>query len=253
MSSIQIIKTPDDNKPFAVIYKPSGLPTAPLNENDTQSAFSQAAKLFPELLTVKGKKEVEHGLIHRLDTATCGLVIIAATQECYDFLINEQQNDRIIKWYSAVCKIAPCRLEGFPALNVIPEYKTDSHITLSSFFRAYGPGRKQVRPVTTQSGTRALEKTDKPVLYTTDIFIKNIDSNTDLAKTECRITKGYRHQVRCHLAWCGLPVINDRLYNPDTSLLKDESTEPMKFCASKIEFEYPRGDLNSYDRKDTWT
>ena len=141
MSQIKIVKAPDSQKPFVIIDKPAGLPSAPLNEQDTQNAFSMAAQLFPQLLEVQGKKPIEHGLLHRLDTATSGLMIIAATQECYDFLQQEQKEGRIIKTYLAKC--------GFlrSAHDKESEFEEGRHITLKSYFRPYGPGRKEVRPV----------------------------------------------------------------------------------------------------------
>ena len=272
---IKIIKAPDSQKPFVIIDKPSGMPSAPLSSDDTNNAFYHAAKLFPELLNVNGKKQIEHGLLHRLDTATSGLMIIAATQECYDFLQQEQQENKIIKTYLAECKLqfadskmqfavpeiqfavpeiqfavpeiqfaVPEALEGLEGLE------TQSY-TISSYFRPYGPGRKEVRPVTEASNKAALDKVQKKVLYTTNITIKSINKITNTAIVECKITNGYRHQVRCHLAWIGLPIINDNIYNPECKNKK--STEQMHFCASKLQFEYPKGDLNSYVRKDTWT
>ena len=238
---IKIIHKPDSLKPFLIIDKPAGLPSAPLNENDTNNAFYQAAKLFPQLLEVQGKKTIEHGLLHRLDTATVGLMIIAATQECYDFLQEEQKENKIIKTYSAECRL---------------QHSFDEQtITITSYFRSYGPGRKEVRPVFPEDSEIALKKVEKKVLYTTNINIKKINKEKNTALVECTITNGYRHQVRCHLAWCGLPVIGDIIYNLQAKedALKNKSTEQMHFCASKIQFEYPEGDLNSYDRKDTWT
>ena len=236
---ISVVHEPTPQKPYVVIDKPAGLPSAPLSESDKENAFCQASELFPQLLEVQGKKPVEHGLLHRLDTATSGLMIIAATQECYDFLQQEQKEGKIIKTYLAECELSSrfAVVEG-------------QHICLTSYFRAYGPGRKEVRPVTPDSNKAALDKVEKKVLYTTEVFIKSIDKTKNTALVECKITNGYRHQVRCHLAWTGLPIVNDPVYNPDTN---KKSTEQMHFCASKIQFEYPRGDLNSYDRKDTWT
>ena len=248
MMQIKVVKAPDNNKPFAILDKPAGLPSAPLTNEDTENAFSQAVKLFPELLNVHGRKEIEHGLLHRLDTATAGLMIIAATQECYDFLMNEQKEGRIIKTYLAECKLNKCNMVPY-ATPVVPE-ALEGPQKIQSYFRPYGPGRKEVRPVTADSGKAALDKVEKKVLYTTNISIQSIDKSKNTAIVECKITNGYRHQVRCHLAWYGLPVVNDVIYNPDAD---KKSTEQMHFCASKIEFEYPRGDLNSYDRKDTWT
>ena len=247
--NIEIIHSPTNEKPFLVIYKPKGLPSAPLFADDFENAFSQAAKLFPELLKVNGKKEIEHGLLHRLDTATDGLMVIAANQECYDFLSNEQKEGRFVKTYSAECEIIPDNAEklgGFPPdLPALP--------SAVSYFRAYGEGRKEVRPVTEKSGKAALSKLGKSKLYTTEIEIKKISENK--AHAVCRITEGYRHQVRCHLAWAGYPVCGDSLYNSNCSKVSEDkkNAENLLFSATAISFEYPRGDLNSYDRKDTWT
>ena len=245
---IIVIHEPTPQKPFLIIDKPAGLPSAPLNESDKENAFCQAAELFPQLLNVQGKKTVEHGLLHRLDTATSGLMIIAATQECYDFLQQEQKEGRIIKTYTAECGL-PRRFA--PRNDVGGIARSEGHpIKITSYFRPYGPGRKEVRPVPLDANKTALSKVEKKVIYTTNILVKSIDKSKNTALVECTITNGYRHQVRCHLAWCGLPVINDLLYNSETN---KKSTEQMRFCASAIQFEYPRGDLNSYDRKDTWT
>ena len=236
---IKLIHEPDSQKQYLIIDKPAGLPSAPLNKDDKENAFSQAAALYPQILNVQGKKSVEHGLLHRLDTATSGLMIIAATQECYDFLQEKQKQGKIIKTYTAECELQN------------KDYVEGQTFTIQSYFRAYGPGRKEVRPVTKDSNKAALQKVEKPVLYTTQVQIKKIDKVKNTALVECTITNGYRHQIRCHLAWYGLPIINDLVYNSQAKNKK--STEGMHFCATKIQFEYPEGDLNSYVRKNTWT
>ncbi len=267
--NIEIIKKPTAAKPFLVIYKPKGLASAPLTADDKDNALYQALKAFPELKKVKGKKEIEYGLLHRLDTATDGLMVIAASQECYDFLCNEQKEGRFIKYYRAECNIIPenaKHLGGFPPLpseaqgtpSLRGAHATKQSISLKSFFRPYGEGRKEVRPVTESSGKAALSKIGKEKFYTTEISILSEDKSAGTAKVECRITEGYRHQVRCHLAWTGLPVSGDLLYNSEVrfnseNLLDIKKAENLMFSATKISFEYPRGDLNSYDRKDTWT
>ena len=92
MDKIKIIFEPDKNKPFLVIYKPKNLPSAPLNKNDKNNALSQAIQIFPEIQNVTGKKQIEYGLLHRLDTATDGLLLICTTQECYDFLTEQHSH-----------------------------------------------------------------------------------------------------------------------------------------------------------------
>ncbi len=253
MERIKIIHEPTVEKPFLVLDKPKGLPSAPLKEDDFDNTFSQVAELFPQLLSVRGKKEIEHGLLHRLDTATDGLIVIAASQECYDFLSREQEEGHFIKTYTAQCDINAengVALGGFPPEP--PEF-TDSKIKAVSYFRPYGPGRKEVRPVTENSGKAALSKLGKAKLYTTEIEITKISETK--ARAICHISQGFRHQVRCHLAWAGFPVCGDTLYNANVRNMDEDkkNAEKLLFSASAISFEYPRGDLNSYDRKDTWT
>lgn len=259
---IEIIFEPVESKPFLVIYKPKGLASAPLKAEDKDNALSQAIELFPQLRNVRGKKEIEYGLLHRLDTATDGLMLIAATQECYDFLSQEQREGRFIKFYEAECDILPDNaklLGGFPPATELSLQKKNfnKNFTLTSYFRPYGEGRKEVRPVTEKSGKAALSKLGKQKSYTTEINILSLDKEKHSAIVQCRITEGYRHQVRCHLAWAGFPVKGDLQYNSAMKLSEISSdkknAEKLMFSATKISFEYPRGDLNSYDRKDTWT
>ncbi len=255
MNDIKIIKKADELKPFIIIDKAAGLPSAPLFADDKENVLNKTALLFPQILKVKGNKEIEHGLLHRLDTATSGLLIIAANQACYDFLYNEQKEGRIIKKYRAKCSYNKQSLPGFPPLpkalaEQLKNLQKGSQIIVSSYFRHYGKGRKEVRPVTEESSKTALLKMEKPVLYTTKITIIDINPAGNSITTECQISNGFRHQVRCHLAWCGLSIEGDSLYNPQ---VKNKSAEELKFCATSLSFEYPRGDLNSYDRKDTWT
>ena len=238
--TISIIHAPTSEKPFLVIYKPKGLASAPLSQADFDNALSKSLELFPELRKVHGKKEIEYGLLHRLDTATDGLIVIAATQECYDFLCEEQRKGRFVKYYQAECNILPDNtklLGGFPPADITTQhFEPNKTFTMSSYFRPYGEGRKEVRPVTEKSGKAALSKLGKQKLYTTEITINQLDKASGKATVECRITEGYRHQVRCHLAWAGLPVEGDALYNSGT---KNNTEAPLKFSATKISFNYP--------------
>lgn len=227
---INIIHEPTEAEPFLVADKPAGLPTAPLHDDD-DSALTQAVALFPQLAAVTGKKAVEKGLVHRIDTATRGLVLVAATDAWYDFLAAAQRSGKFQKWYRATVDAIPdaaSRLGGFPAPPVRFAPSAGETVTVQSSFRSYGTHRHAVRPVNGQSG-RAARKKSGGTVYQTAITAQD-DQNVI-----CTITAGYRHQVRCHLAWIGLPVQNDPLYNP---LYTDNgrTAEKLAFTAYKIAF-----------------
>jgi len=243
---IKIIKEPTEELPFAVIYKPKALASAPITAEDKDNAFYQAAELFPKLLEVQGKKAIEHGLLHRLDTATDGLLLIAASQDFYDYMLCEQEEGRFIKYYKASCKLDNnnCReLGGFPIecpavsgwLPNPPAPKADFHpFVIESYFRAFGKGGKEVRPVTEKSGMAALKKVGKLKLYKTELV--TLENCGESVNVVCKISQGFRHQVRCHLAWAGLPIINDPIYNAKSL----GTSEPLQFSATALEFINPK-------------
>ena len=45
-------------------------------------------------------------------------------------------------------------------------------------------------------------------------FLNNIDNITNNGHYTftVRLKRGFRHQIRCHLAWIGCPVVNDPVY-----------------------------------------
>jgi 23S rRNA pseudouridine1911/1915/1917 synthase len=234
IQKIRVVHEPSCEEPFAVVYKPHGLPSAPLSEGDKDNAFCYAAELFPELFSICGKKEIEHGLLHRLDNEASGLLLIASTQQSYDSLCEAQKNGKFEKMYSVTCRLNKKNADSlgcFPPVPDSAEPAPGQKIILTSSFRPYGEGRKQVRPVTGESGKAACRKGGMAV-YKTEIKIIDIEKTTVI--TRCRITAGYRHQVRCHLAWQGIPALGDRLYNA-----LHGSDELMQFEGSGISFPHP--------------
>ena len=239
MDKIKIISEPSESQPFVVLYKTSGVPSAPISADDEDNAFSMAAKLFPEVQTVSGRKEIEHGLLHRLDTVTSGLLMIATSQAFYDYMLEEQKNGRFVKYYKAECIDCPNNselLKGFPPVDFDARKKLlcGELVIVSSYFRNYGAGQKEVRPVSQSSNPAAMKKIGKQVIYNTEIkLIKQAVASGDTFTFECKLTAGYRHQVRSHLAWLGFPIIGDSLYNCNEKL---SDNSQIHFTATKLMF-----------------
>lgn len=231
-NKIEFLNTPSKENPFLVISKPSGLPTAPLSAQDTNNALYLAAQTFQEIFSVNGKKEIEYGLIHRIDTVTEGLILIATTQDAYENFINQQKNNNFTKFYTAICQKNQNKKEGFPDFpqqNIFNQ----NEFKIQSYFRYFGQGRKEVRPVPIESLNKTQQKkVEGTSIYTTNVKI--ISEQNDTVKVECNITKGFKHQVRCHLTWANLPIKNDPVYNQNA-----EKSEQIKFYASKLQFLHP--------------
>jgi 23S rRNA pseudouridine1911/1915/1917 synthase len=86
---------------------------------------------------------------------------------------------------------------------------------IESPFRAWGPGRKAVRPAF--PGANRKLALDKGGAYKTGVLEWREEAAPSapaegLWRCRVRIARGFRHQIRCHLAWAGFPILNDPLY-----------------------------------------
>jgi 23S rRNA pseudouridine1911/1915/1917 synthase len=187
-----------EEKGFVAVYKPPGMHTVPLRAGEGGSLLDYCLSIYPEIAEIRGKKAVEGGMIHRLDRDTRGLVLAARTQAAYDSLTDAQSRGCIVKRYGAMTALhRKCGLlPGFPpvpAERALP-------FCLESGFRPYGPGRRSVRPV-----PRCERR-----LYSTS-FLES-EEMPPRRYFVLEIRRGFRHQIRCHLAWLGFPIIGDALY-----------------------------------------
>jgi 23S rRNA pseudouridine1911/1915/1917 synthase len=223
-----IVFAGDARNPFVVVDKPAGLPSAPLSEADAApNALRLIAGEFPGVMRVRGRKAAEHGLVHRIDTEASGLLLFALTQEAYDFFADEQRHGRFRKSYTAFCHRLPdtaSRLGGFPPA---PADVVRGGFVCRSRFCPWGRGRREVRPVTADSAP-AVRKKAGAAVYETAVSALSIAENAPPQQAQpdsaadggavyrlaAETARGFRHQVRCHLAWRGFPVIGDTLYHP---------------------------------------
>jgi 23S rRNA pseudouridine1911/1915/1917 synthase len=203
----------DETDDFAVVYKPPRMHSAPLQNGSGDTLVDWYAAQVSPVLDISGKRGGEGGLLHRLDFETHGLVLFAKNQSSLDFLLTQQEQGNFIKEYSAICQKSGAASASFPP----PPFAVSPVVAgtaIESFFRPFGPGRKQVRPVTDGKGRKAaLIAKDRGGYYRTEIVNvnDNITDNGHYAFT-VRLKRGFRHQIRCHLAWIGCPVVNDPIY-----------------------------------------
>ncbi|UTC65951.1 MULTISPECIES: pseudouridine synthase [unclassified Treponema] len=235
-----------ENDAYAVLYKPGGIPTAPLGKDEEGTLLSWFLKRCPQAASVKGKKDIEAGLIHRLDTATSGLVLAAKTQECYDALNLMQTNNLIKKTYTAFADVNEEE-------NFEPDFlESNIPYRISSQFRSYGPKGKKVLPVF--YGMRDFCADGK--IYTTNIIdVKKISSSgNSIRRVTCTLTQGFRHQVRAHLASIGLPICYDSLYNGKYRDLPKEQVDnhsyPLQLYAVGLSFPKPEKKFKLDDAKE---
>ena len=186
-----------ENKDLLVFYKPAGLPTVPLKNGEGDTLLSECALSYPEILSPWGRNSWEGSIIHRLDTPTSGLVLSPRNKEFYDYLSFLQSEDKILKTYRAEVSEMEEKMEGFESCPY--SFSQDGYVKIVSSFRPYGPKGASVRP---------LYKRRKGDERQYETEVRRVDENT----VECVIKRGFRHQIRCHLSWLGLPIIGDQRY-----------------------------------------
>ena len=206
-----------ETKDFLIADKPHGIPTVPLkNQSPDGTLLGLVGREFPEVLNVAGRNPWEGGTLHRLDTVTSGLVIFARTQEMYDYLQGIQQQDKLEKTYRAET------MENDSLKGLDLSIKDNEEFPIMSYFRSYGKGSKAVRPI------QDIKRADTPVLYKTMAIKKN-------EVFTCTITRGFRHQIRAHLAWIGHPIKGDSLYGTGTE------SDTLELDCFSVRFPLPDG------------
>jgi 23S rRNA pseudouridine1911/1915/1917 synthase len=133
-----------------------------------------------------------------------------------DSLLAQQEGENILKEYSALVSRPERVLPGFPPPPRV-SLEGPFPVSVESPFRAWGPGRKAVRPAL--SGTAGGRKPafDRGSPYRTRILEWREEAGPSsgaegLKSCRAGILRGFRHQIRCHLAWLGFPILNDSLY-----------------------------------------
>lgn len=181
---------------FLVVDKPEGLHTAPLRDGDGGTLLDGVIAQFPEVERLPGIKQVEPGLLHRLDKDTSGLVVIARSVRAFTGLLSQFESGAVRKEYAAVCvPVAGLR---------------STRLSVASRFAPTGPGRAKVRVVLPFEHRVQVLRDASPDSYQTEVEIAERGAGCCLVR--CAITRGFRHQVRAHLAHLGLPIVGDSLY-----------------------------------------
>ena len=205
-----------------VVDKPAGLHTAPLRPGETGTLLEMVIAEFPEVAAVPGVKPVEPGLVHRLDHGTSGLVVVARTAEAFAALRRLFAAGGARKGYLAACACGNgAGREG-------------QRVRIASRFAPFGAGRRMVRVVLPEESSRRLLQKAAQETYATEADITA--RGPGRALLSARIQRGFRHQVRAHLAFLGYPILGDPLYGAP---VPEGYPRRMYLHAARIEMTHP--------------
>jgi len=184
-----------ENKDLLVVDKPPFLITTKTTKKKTIEKTLEELLLeeFPYLKQLG--KQRRHGIIHRLDKETSGIVLVAKNKKAFDFFQKEFQERRVVKKYLAlvVGKIQPKKEKIETLIGRDPKDRKKRKA-----FLLLGPETKK-------KGKRKGE-----TFYR--IIKQFFDGQNYFSLVEALPKTGRTHQIRVHLAFLGHPVIGDRLY-----------------------------------------
>ena len=164
-----------------VINKPKGLTVHPAPSVKEPTLVDWLKHKGIRLSTISG--EERHGIVHRLDKGTSGVMVVAKTNEAHHALSEQLQDRTMGRFYLAIINIL---LKD----NVI----IDQPIGRNSANR--------LKMAVTEGGKEA--KTQFTKLYPSK------DEKTELIA--CKLFSGRTHQIRVHLESIGRGIIGDHLY-----------------------------------------
>jgi len=172
-----------------VVDKPAGQPTAPLRSGEVGALANALVGHYPELAGV-GYSPREPGLLHRLDTDTSGLVVVARTKESFEALRAALKEDRIDKRYLLLCASVDLPDEGsieFPIANHPKDQRRVYPCVHPRDVMRYAP-----RPASTH--------------------YRVVQRGSPWALVEVTVSRALRHQIRAHFAAIEHPLAGDMLY-----------------------------------------
>jgi 23S rRNA pseudouridine1911/1915/1917 synthase len=174
---------------IVAIAKPAEMPAHALRSGEEGTAANFLIARYAEVASA-GKSVLEAGLVHRLDTATSGVMLAARDPDSYRRLRKMFGSDQVAKLYLAI---------------VAGDVSGRGRVTTPIAHAPHNPRRMCVCPSTAQA--RSLQARPAVTVYRA---LRRFSVATFLA---VKISTGVRHQIRVHLASVGHPVLGDRLYS----------------------------------------
>ncbi len=192
IKDVQIIYEDDNvlavNKPAGLVVHSDGRTVEPTLSDWVLKNYPDTKDVGESIVLSDGSEIKKHGIVHRLDRETSGVMLVAKNQETFLFLKRQFQDRKIRKVYRAIA-YGTFREERGTLDKAIGKSRGD--------FRRYATG-KDAR------GTLREAVTEYKVLHNAEGF----------SYIEVYPKTGRTHQIRVHMRSIGHPVLCDRLYAP---------------------------------------
>lgn len=142
------------------------------------------------------------GIVHRIDKDTSGLLVVAKTDRAHHALARQFEDHSAARRYLAlahgVIDPADPRLRGLPGISFEP----GGVLKIATLLGRH-PADRQRQAVSMTQGRHAVTRA---------VMREHFGTPPAAMLVECRLETGRTHQIRVHLAHCGLGLIGDPVY-----------------------------------------
>ena len=198
-SKVDDAKLISDLNDYSIWYKPYGM----LSQGSKWSDHCTISRFAQQYFT----PERPAFIIHRLDRAATGLIIIAHSKK------------------------------AARALSAMFENRTTSDNMLEKYYQiiAHGDHRKNEQPqvISTDIDGKSARST---------FFCLDYDETKDRSLIKVKIDSGRKHQIRLHAASIALPVVGDRLHG----IADKDEVQNLQLCAVSLRFNCPLSGNKQY-------
>ncbi|MDA1038315.1 MAG: RluA family pseudouridine synthase [bacterium] len=213
----EILYEDDD---VVVINKAAGLKVHRSNETDKDGNLTQALlERWPQMATVGDDPDVRPGLVHRIDKTASGALIVAKTQEAFEFLKEQFQARNVRKIYTVL---------------VYGSVSKDHEFIKFRLERNQKSGMIVAHPEESERGRDAISEFDVVERFATTTLLK------------VQIHTGRTHQIRVHFYSIGHPVVGDNLYKKTKRKINPIKIDSLFLHATELTITLPNGEEKTF-------
>jgi 23S rRNA pseudouridine1911/1915/1917 synthase len=184
---LDIVYVDDD---IIVVNKDAGVVVHPASGHGNGTLVNGILALYPEVATVG--QPGRPGIVHRLDSGTTGMMVVARTQRAYDSLVAALSEHEVGREYLALS------WGHFDSPTATVDAAIGRH------------PRDPMKMAVVNSGKWA-----RTHLEVQETFNDPVDASL----VKCTLETGRTHQIRVHLGAVGHPVVGDSMYGGGRSAL----------------------------------
>jgi 23S rRNA pseudouridine1911/1915/1917 synthase len=187
------IKTLYNDNGILIIDKPPGLSVHP-GAGFKGDSLAEALLFHFDDIKLVGE-EGRPGIVHRLDKDTSGVMVVARTQEMYEYLKDAFSERKIKKEYIALVSGSLKEPHGVIEVPI-------------------GKSKMDFRKYTTKKSDMILAKDSKTEFWVLENLTHESESGVldEYSLIKVQLHTGRTHQIRVHLSSLGFPLVGDELY-----------------------------------------